>query len=146
MLPLILFCCSYGPLFPIAVGVTSSTVTHQEISQETERLYTMAWQEYNLQCSRRCNCLLVYSSFLLQSSNKYKEMFFSSCWAVLLPLHSELECPKTVYPPSINFLLVLELVSWLQSSEGHWQHAGQETFITPKDSGMKIELENIRMK
>jgi len=40
-------------------------VTHQEISQETEKLYTMAWKEYNLQGSRRCNCLLVSDLFLV---------------------------------------------------------------------------------
>lgn len=73
VLSLILFCCSYGPLFPIAVAVTSSTVTHQEISQETERVYTMAWQQYNFQGSRRCNGLLISDLFLIPIAdlNKY---------------------------------------------------------------------------
>lgn len=42
-----------------------------------------------------------YSSLLLQSLNKYEEMYFSCCWAVLLPLHGEFELPKTSFVHSL---------------------------------------------
>lgn len=70
-----------------------------------------------------------YSSLLLQSLNKYKEMYFSCCWAVLLPLHCAFELSKTVNPLFPYCLPVLEAVSGLWPSAGHWQQGGQEMSI-----------------
>lgn len=73
-------------------------------------------------------------------------MYFSCCWAVFLPLHGEFELPKTVYPLFTQCLPVLEPVSELQPSAGHWQQGGQEMTIVLGVPGGKTKMESIKME